>query len=84
MKRRFLLPALAATAMLPTIGFAQDADVTPNNADIVNLFGDFLLLSGNFSKALKMESRAIELDPLAAVHWPKTVGHLYPFCVLMY
>jgi len=49
--------------------FEKAYQLAPNNADIINLYGDFLVLSGNFSKALKIESRAIELDPLAAVHY---------------
>lgn len=48
--------------------FEKAYQLAPNNADIVNLYGDFLTLIGNFSKALEIESRAIELDPLAAVH----------------
>jgi TolB-like protein/Tfp pilus assembly protein PilF len=49
--------------------FEKAYELAPNNVDIVNLYGDFLVLSGNFSEALKMESRATELDPLAAVHY---------------
>jgi TolB-like protein/Tfp pilus assembly protein PilF len=49
--------------------FEKAYQLDPNNADIVNLYGDFLALSGDFSEALKIESRAIELDPLAAVHY---------------
>jgi TolB-like protein/Tfp pilus assembly protein PilF len=48
--------------------FEKAYNLAPNNADIVNMYGDFLALIGNFPKALKIESRAIELDPLAAVH----------------
>ena len=48
--------------------FEKAYQLAPNNADVINLYGDFLTLSGNFSEALKIESRAIELDPLAAVH----------------
>lgn len=48
--------------------FEKAYQMAPNNADIVNLYGDFLTLIGDFAGALKMESRAIELDPLAAVH----------------
>jgi len=48
--------------------FEKAYQMAPNNADIVNLYGDFLTLAGDFSGALKMESRAVELDPLAAVH----------------
>ena len=43
--------------------------LAPNNVDILNMYGDFLINNGDFEKALEMESRAIELDPLAAVHY---------------
>ncbi|MDH4020852.1 MAG: tetratricopeptide repeat protein, partial [Xanthomonadales bacterium] len=43
--------------------------LAPNNVDIINMYGDFLINNGNFEKALEMEARAIELDPLAAVHY---------------
>jgi len=48
--------------------FEKAYQMAPNNADIVNLYGDFLTLTGDFSNALKIEARAVELDPLAAVH----------------
>ena len=43
--------------------------LAPNNADVVNLYGDFLTLSGDFEKALKIENQSVALDPLAAVHY---------------
>jgi len=48
--------------------FEKAYQLAPNNADIANLYGDFLTLIGDFSNALEIESRAVELDPLAAVH----------------
>jgi serine/threonine-protein kinase len=49
--------------------FERAFQLAPNNADIVNMYGDFLTLSGDFNQALEIERRAIELDPLAAVHY---------------
>jgi len=43
--------------------------LAPNNVDILNMYGDFLINIGDFDKAMKVEKRAIELDPLAAVHY---------------
>jgi len=43
--------------------------LAPNNVDIVNIYGDFLAMCGNFEKALQIENQAIALDPLAAVHY---------------
>ena len=43
--------------------------LAPNNADIVNMYGDFLTLSGDFTRALEIERLAVALDPLAAVHY---------------
>jgi TolB-like protein len=50
------------------VNFEKAYQLAPNNVDIVNLYGDFLTLIGDFSEAMKIESRAVELDPLAAVH----------------
>ena len=49
--------------------FEKSYALAPNNADIVNLYGDFLTRIGDFLHAETMEQRAIELDPLAAVHY---------------
>jgi TolB-like protein/Flp pilus assembly protein TadD len=42
--------------------------LAPNNADIVNLYGDFLTMCGDFERSVQIENQAIALDPLAAVH----------------
>lgn len=49
--------------------FQKAYQLAPNEADIVNLYGDFLVLIGDFKAAEKIERRAIELDPLSAVHY---------------
>ena len=49
--------------------FEKAHQLAPNNADIVNMYGDFLTLIGDFTEALKIETRSVELDPLAAVHY---------------
>lgn len=43
--------------------------LAPNNVDIVNIYGDFLAMCGDFEKALQIENQSIALDPLAAVHY---------------
>ncbi len=43
--------------------------LAPNNVDVVNMYGDFLRFSGDFDRSMQMERKAIELDPLAAVHY---------------
>ena len=49
--------------------FQRAIQLAPNEAGIVNLYGDFLTLIGDFQKAEEVELRAIELDPLTAVHY---------------
>ncbi|GMR14756.1 MAG: hypothetical protein BMS9Abin30_0363 [Gammaproteobacteria bacterium] len=49
--------------------FEKSYQLAPNNADIVNLYGDFLTRIGDFKSAELMEQRATEMDPLAAVHY---------------
>jgi len=49
--------------------FEKAYQLAPNNVDIVNMYGDFLTMIGDFEKARFIEARAIELDPLSAVHY---------------
>jgi tetratricopeptide (TPR) repeat protein len=49
--------------------FEKAYQLAPNNINVVNMYGDFLRLSGDFDKAMQIELKAIELDPLAAVHY---------------
>ncbi len=44
-------------------------ELAPNNTDVVNLYGDFLVVIGDFTAAERIEQKAIDLDPLAAVHY---------------
>jgi len=44
-------------------------ELAPNNADVVNLYGDFMTVIGDFNAAERIEQKAIDLDPLAAVHY---------------
>jgi Tfp pilus assembly protein PilF len=43
--------------------------LAPNNADVLNLYADFMSQTGDLQAAERMELEAIELDPLAAVHY---------------
>jgi TolB-like protein/Flp pilus assembly protein TadD len=43
-------------------------ELEPNNVSVVNLYGDYLIMMGDFERSELIESRAVELDPLAAVH----------------
>ena len=49
--------------------FEKAYQLAPNNADVVNMYGDFLRFSGDFNKSMQMELKAAELDPIAAVHY---------------
>ena len=49
--------------------FEKAYQLAPNNADVVNMYGDFLRFSGDFNKSMQMELKAAELDPLTAVHY---------------
>jgi TolB-like protein/Tfp pilus assembly protein PilF len=43
-------------------------ELSPNDAGIINLYGDYFYLIGDYANALQWESRAAELEPLSAVH----------------
>lgn len=42
--------------------------LSPNDAGIINLYGDYHYLVGDYASALEWESRAAELEPMSAVH----------------
>lgn len=44
MKLTTLLPMISAAALVPTLGFAQEVDTTPTNADIGFIFTTFMFL----------------------------------------
>ncbi len=48
MKIRSLIPLVAVAALLPTLGFAQEADVTPPNGEIGYIFTTFMFLVTGF------------------------------------
>jgi TolB-like protein/cytochrome c-type biogenesis protein CcmH/NrfG len=49
--------------------FEKAYELAPNNVNVVNLYADFMARSGDFHAAERLERKAIELDPLAAVHY---------------
>ncbi|MFC1776600.1 hypothetical protein ACFL3I_04555 [Pseudomonadota bacterium] len=58
--------------------FEKAYELAPNNADVVNIYGDFMVIIGDFDAAERLELRAIELDPLAAVHYSDMAFVLNP------
>lgn len=53
-------------------------ELAPNNAEILNLYADYMVQTGDFQAAVALEKRAIELDPLTAVHYSDMAFALYP------
>jgi TolB-like protein len=53
-------------------------ELAPNNADVVNLYADFMVVIGDFKSAERLELEAIDLDPLAAVHYSDIAFVLFP------
>lgn len=42
--------------------------LSPNDAGIINIYGDYHYLVGDYTQALHWESRAAELEPMSALH----------------
>jgi TolB-like protein/Tfp pilus assembly protein PilF len=49
--------------------FEKAYDLAPNNVDVVNIYGDYMVEIGDFQAAENLELKAIDLDPLGAVHY---------------
>lgn len=58
--------------------FEKAYELAPNNADVVNLYADFMVVLGDFGIAERLEQKAIDLDPLAAVHYSDMAFVLNP------
>jgi len=58
--------------------FDKAYELAPNNADVVNFYADFMAIIGDFKAAERLEQKAIELDPLAAVHYSDMAFVLFP------
>jgi len=52
-------------------------ELAPKNADVINLYADFMLIVGDFTAAERLEQEAIALDPLAAVHYSDIAFVMY-------
>lgn len=48
--------------------FARALELRPGDADVLNLYGDYFYLVGDYVSAEEMESHAAALEPLSAVH----------------
>jgi len=53
-------------------------ELAPNNADVVNFYADFMMNLGDFDAAERLEKIAIDLDPLAAVHYSDLAFVMFP------
>jgi len=58
--------------------YSKAYELAPNNADVVNLYADFMMVIGDFKTAERLEQKTIELDPLAAVHYSDMTFVLTP------
>ena len=58
--------------------FEKAYELAPNNADVVNIYADFMVELGDFGAAERLEQKAIDLDPLAAVHYSDMAFVLNP------
>jgi len=53
-------------------------ELAPNSADVLNFYADFMVNLGDFSAAERLEKKALELDPLAAVHYSDIAFVMFP------
>ena len=58
--------------------FEKAYELAPNSADVLNFYADFMLILGDFDTAEQLEIKAIELDPLAAVHYSDIAFAMFP------
>jgi tetratricopeptide (TPR) repeat protein len=57
--------------------FEKAYELAPSNPDVLNFYGDFTMITGDFKSAESLEQKAIELDPLAAVHYSDMAFVMY-------
>ena len=53
-------------------------ELAPNNVDVINLYADFMVVVGDFKAAEALEHKAIELDPLSAIHYSDLAFVMFP------
>lgn len=49
--------------------FSRSKDISPNDAEMYNFLGDYYWIVSDKKRAIEMESKAVELDPLLAVNY---------------
>jgi TolB-like protein len=52
-------------------------ELAPSNPDVLNFYADFMLTIGDFVTSERLQNKAIELDPLAAVHYSDMAFLMY-------
>jgi len=52
--------------------------ISPSDAEIYNIAGDYYLIVRDLRKAIEMESKALDLDPLHAINH-HDLGEAYAF-----
>ena len=57
--------------------FSRSKDISPNDAEMSNFFGDFYSIVYQKNLAIEMESKAVELDPLLAVNYANLAWAYY-------
>ena len=67
MKKTTLLSAAALTVLLPSLGFAQEVDTTPTNAEIGFIFTTFMFLVAGFLVFFMAAGFAMHIDVLTSI-----------------